>query len=186
MADQVRSDALRQLEADIIDKKQVLFERYRSETYETVRDYTLMRSDGSRVQLSELFGDHDDLILVYNMGTTCSYCTMWADGFNGLLDYLESRAAFVVCSPDPPEVQRAFASKRGWSFPMVSCDDSSFFSEMGFESSMSDRADISTFYRDRDSTIKRVASREFFPFDDYNPVWNMFGLLKDGLDGWRP
>ena len=89
---------------------------------EPVRDYELNGADGP-VRLSELFGDGDDLILVHNMGTGCSNCTMWADGFNGEWEHLQSRAAFVVVSPDGPEVQRAFARRRGWRFPMCRGDD---------------------------------------------------------------
>ena len=85
---------------------------------EPVRDYELNGADGP-VRLSELFGDGDDLILVHNMGTGCSNCTMWADGFNGEWEQLQSRAAFVVVSPDGPEVQQAFARGRGWAVPDV-------------------------------------------------------------------
>ncbi|MYH60955.1 MAG: DUF899 domain-containing protein, partial [Caldilineaceae bacterium SB0675_bin_29] len=69
---------------------------------EPVRDYELKSTDGS-VRLSELFGYSEDLILIHNMGTGCSNCTMWADGFNGEWEHLQSRAAFVVVSPDGPE-----------------------------------------------------------------------------------
>ena len=41
------------------------------------------------------------------MGRGCSYCTLWADGFNGLRHHFEDRAAFVVVSPDTPEQQKA-------------------------------------------------------------------------------
>src|SRR4051794_29424934 len=55
-------------------------------------------SPEGRVSLDELFGDHDELLVIHNMGAGCSYCTMWADGFNGLIDHLEDRAAFVLSS----------------------------------------------------------------------------------------
>jgi predicted dithiol-disulfide oxidoreductase (DUF899 family) len=61
------------------------------------------------VQLSDLFGEHEDLIVIHNMGVSCPYCTLWADGFNGLIRHLEDRAAFVMVSPDPPDIQKEFA-----------------------------------------------------------------------------
>src|SRR3990172_11779288 len=67
-----------------------------------VPDYILNDPDGNPVKLSELFGDKNDLILVHNMGRHCWDCTMWADGFNGLRHHLNSRASFVVCTPDEP------------------------------------------------------------------------------------
>ncbi|HEY4822831.1 MAG TPA: hypothetical protein VIH83_04000 [Candidatus Bathyarchaeia archaeon] len=50
---------------------------------EKVREYVLTDSEGGKAALSTLFGKKDDLILVHNMGRSCPYCTMWADGFNG-------------------------------------------------------------------------------------------------------
>jgi predicted dithiol-disulfide oxidoreductase (DUF899 family) len=89
-----------------------------------VEDYTFVSARGDTVTLSSLFGDKDELIAIHNMGRACPYCTMWADGFNGLARHLEDRAAFVVVSPDPPEEQAKFAASRGWTFRMVSAQGS--------------------------------------------------------------
>jgi len=78
---------------------------------EPVKDYTFRRADGGSVRLSELFGDKADLFVIHNMGQSCRYCTLWADGFNGAYAHLSNRAAFVVSSPDTPEKQRKFAGK---------------------------------------------------------------------------
>ena len=77
-----------------------------------VENYRLATSNGP-VRLAELFGAHERLFVIHNMGTGCPQCTMWADGFNGVLPHLENHAAFVVSSPDDPAVQRAFAAERG-------------------------------------------------------------------------
>src|SRR5437764_13754977 len=84
---------------------------------EEVEDYRFATTDGP-VHLSELFGDQEYLFVIHNMGKACPACTMWADGFNGVLPHLENRAAFVVSSPDDPPTQRAFAAERGWRFRM--------------------------------------------------------------------
>jgi predicted dithiol-disulfide oxidoreductase (DUF899 family) len=73
-----------------------------------VDDYLFEGWNGP-VRLSELFGGKRDLFVIHNMGTTCRYCTMWADGFNGVYDHLADRAAFVLATPDTPDVQRQFA-----------------------------------------------------------------------------
>lgn len=70
------------------------------------------------VRLSDLFGRHEDLMVVHNMGSSCPGCTLWADGYNGVHHHVVTRAAFVVSSPDPPDVQEAFAASRGWRFLM--------------------------------------------------------------------
>ena len=81
-----------------------------------IEDYTLASLDGG-VRLSALFGDKDHLFVIHNMGAGCPYCTLWADGFNGIMPHLENRAAFVVCSPDSPEQQRKFAGFAGLAVP---------------------------------------------------------------------
>ena len=68
------------------------------------------------VRLSSLFDEHDDLILIHNMGVSCPLCTLWADGYNGIHQHVVRRAAFAVTSPDGPEVQQKIASSRGMGF----------------------------------------------------------------------
>jgi hypothetical protein len=57
--------------------------------------------------LGKMKGHYKDLILVHNMGQSCRYCTMWADGFNGIHPHLANRAAFALVWPDLPEGQEA-------------------------------------------------------------------------------
>jgi peroxiredoxin len=96
-----------------------------------VANYEFRVPDGI-VTLTELFGDHEDLMVVHNMGVSCPGCTLWADGYNGIHQHVTSRAAFVVSSPDAPEVQQKFAASRGWVFPMVSHMGNSFAEDMGY------------------------------------------------------
>src|SRR5437867_12015991 len=76
-----------------------------------VDDYTFSTVKGP-TRLSRLFGAKRDLVVIHNMGAGCPYCTLWADGYSGLYDHIASRAAFVIASPDPPEIQRRFARSR--------------------------------------------------------------------------
>jgi predicted dithiol-disulfide oxidoreductase (DUF899 family) len=157
---------------------------------EPVEDYELKNACGP-VRLSELFGGGDDLILIHNMGTGCSNCTMWADGFNGIYDHLRSRVEFVVVSPDSPEVQQAFARKRGWRFPMYSAEGTTFAKDLGFqwegEAFLSGfQPGVSVFRRENAGRIVRVAKDSFGPGDLYCGTWHLFDLLPDGPAGWDP
>ena len=122
-----------ELEYQLQDIKRQLAELRRTRPREEVGDYTLKDADGRDAPLASLFGTHSRLILVHNMGRDCAHCTMWADGFVGLVPHLASRAAFVVTSPDAPEAQKEFAQARGWNFPMCSAKGTSFVSDMGFD-----------------------------------------------------
>jgi predicted dithiol-disulfide oxidoreductase (DUF899 family) len=137
---------------------------------------TRLDSSAGPVALSDLFGDKDNLIVIHNMGAGCSYCTMWADGFNGVYDHLAARASFVVASPDTPQTQRRFAESRGWRFPMVSYGGSDFAEACGYRRDGSFYPGVSIFTR-KDGRIARVADEPFSPGDDFCIVWQFLSLL---------
>ncbi|MFN0303150.1 MAG: DUF899 family protein [Burkholderiales bacterium] len=151
---------------------------------QAVQDYTFASTGGS-VRLSELFGDKDDLFVIHNMGAGCPYCTMWADGFNGVLDHLENRAAFVVSSPDSPDAQQKFKASRGWRFRMVSHQGSTFAIDMGYKGDASWTPGVSVFKR-RNGTILRVSDAPFAPGDDFCAAWHLFDLIPEGPADWSP
>lgn len=176
---------IERLELELVERHQRLAELKRRAPREAVQDYTLAGWNGP-VQLSELFAGKPDLIVVHNMGRGCSSCTLWADGLNGVYPHLADRAAFVVCSPDPVEVQKEFASGRGWRFPMVSGRDSTFIQDMGFRSEKGWEPGVSTFHREPTGGIVRVARAPFGPFDQFCAVWHLFALLAEGVNEWEP
>ena len=151
---------------------------------QAVADYEFAGWDGP-VRLSALFGDKRDLFVIHNMGTGCVYCTMWADGFNGVYPHMANRAAFVVSSPDSPEQQQAFAGDRGWRFPMVSHAGTSFAHDMGYLRDGKFWPGVSAF-RKRNGAIERVSDAELGPGDDFCTVWHFLDLLPEGADGWSP
>lgn len=155
---------------------------------EPVADQVFGTPDGE-VSLSALFGDKDTLILIHNMGKACVYCTQWADGFNGLLEHLQDRAAFVLSSPDAPAVQREFADSRGWKFRLVSHAGTDFARRMGYMRKHQGKdgfwPGVSVFRKTPDGVV-RVSDTSFGPGDDFNPVWNLLELLPEGAAGWEP
>src|SRR5262249_40935614 len=84
-----------------------------------VQDYEFTNSEGT-VRRPNIWCHNVDPILVQKMGVSCSYCTIWADGYNGINPHVVTREGFAVSSPDRPGVQHKFAASRGWKFPMVS------------------------------------------------------------------
>lgn len=148
-----------------------------------VADYEFADTAG-KVRLSELFGEHEDLIIVHNMGVACSYCTLWADGYNGIHQHVATRAGFAVSSPDRPSVQKRVAETRGWKFPMVSHEGSSFARDMGYVSAKGGwMPGLSVFRRDGD-TILRVSDTGFSPGDDFCVLWHFFDMLPGGVGAW--
>jgi predicted dithiol-disulfide oxidoreductase (DUF899 family) len=175
------------LDYQLQDIKAKLAELRRRRPREEVRNYQLLDSEGREAALSTLFGNRSRLILVHNMGRDCTFCTMWADGFTGLLPHLESRAAFVLTSPDKPEAQQEFAQSRGWNFPVYSTQGTTFVADMGFDIENEGlMPGVSVFTKEADGKIYRVSRAEFAPGDDFCATWHFFDLLPEGIDGWEP
>lgn len=152
---------------------------------EEVADYAFTGPDGP-VRLSQLFGGKDTLIAIHNMGRSCPACTMWADGYSGLSQHLENRAAFVVTSPDDPATQAEFARSRGWRFRMVSHQGSDFAADMGYRSPEGGwLPGISVFKRQGDKIV-RVSDQRLGPGDDFCALYHFLDMTPEGWDGWRP
>ncbi len=151
-----------------------------------VKDFTLTSPKGKKVKLSELFGDKDELIVIQNMGQSCPYCTLWADGFSGVAEHLENRAGFALVSPDKPKDLKKFAKSRKWNYQSYSSHGSDFKKALGFESAEgSPQPGVSTFYREK-GKIYNIANDTFGPGDVYCSVWPLLDLLKKGVNGWSP
>jgi predicted dithiol-disulfide oxidoreductase (DUF899 family) len=173
-------------EKAMLQSKIQLTELRKRRPKELVTDYSLRNAEGE-VKLSAMFGDRDELLLIHNMGKSCPYCTLWADGFNGVVPHLQNRAAFVVVSPDDAATQKEFAAGRGWRFDMYSAKGTSFAKDMGFEDDKGKPwPGVSTFEKGADGKIYRTGRTYFGPGDDFCSVWHLFDLLPKGVADWAP
>ncbi|MSR29677.1 MAG: DUF899 domain-containing protein [Phycisphaerales bacterium] len=163
----------------------------------SVEDYEFRDSNGATVRLSELFGDHDDLVVIHNMGESCQYCALWADGLSAFAPHIARRAALVLASPNSPASLMNQINKRGWKFRVISDAGTRFARDMGFEGqsvshSTTRLPGVSAFHRERDATlagfgrIHRVGAAQFGPGDEFCAIWPIFDLITGGVGGWVP
>jgi len=152
-----------------------------------VDDFVLQQAAGP-IKLSECFEGKRDLILIYNMGIHCSYCTMWADGINGMQAHLRDRAGLILVSGDSAEVVEKTAHDRDWKFPVAANAESGFFDAMGMDPKGTGEPwpGMSTFHLNENDEIEHIGTESFGPFDLYSPVWHFIGRLKEGVNGWEP
>lgn len=149
-----------------------------------IKDYQFETLDG-QVSLAELFGQHERLLVIHNMGQACRYCTLWGDGLNGFVPHLESTLALVMVSKDSPEVQRRFAQSRGWRFRMASHGGGQYMADhvgCEFEANMPGVA----CYTRQGTSIHRQALNFFGPGDLYCPMWNLLALAGIETSTWTP
>ena len=78
-------DQIAALERKVHRQQEQLAALRRKAGPEIVVDFVFKGRNDANVPLSTLFGAKDDLIVIHNMGRKCPYCTMWADGFDGIL-----------------------------------------------------------------------------------------------------
>ena len=148
----------------------------------TVPDYAFQTLDGETT-LGELFGAHEKLLVIHNMGQGCRYCTLWADGFNGLLPHLESVLSVVLVSKDAPALQRRFAHSRGWRFRMASHGGGAYIQEQGVFGK-AENYPGAVVYQRQGAAILRKNACVFGPGDLYCALWPFLGMA--GLDDWTP
>ena len=181
------SDKIESLEKEMMETKKELATLRAQQSHPLIREYTFLNQSNETVKLIDLFGKKDELIMPFNMGKKCSYCTLWADGYNGLVNHLEDRAAFVVVSPDSPEVQKEFTTSRNWAFSMVSSQDMDFYKEMDMLGEEGGTwPGVVTFIKNENGEIFRYAKSFFGPGDNFCAMWDFNDLLPIQDEIWVP
>lgn len=176
-------DKMRKLEEDISTSRKKLVKLLRKQAAMDVQDYTMKDTAGNDIKLSEMFGDKENLILIHNMGKSCPYCTLWADGFSGVAYFIEKKAAFALTSPDSPDVQKQFAESRGWKMKTYSAAGTSFIKDMGYEmENKSYWPGVSVFHKDSNGQVTRVAMDFFGPGDFYASPFHLFDLIPGNVN----
>ena len=153
------------------------------------------------VRMSDLFEDPTKpLVLMHFMfgkkqAQPCPMCTMWADGYDGVVMHLKQRVNFAVLIAGDVKTFSEYARDRGWQqLRVVSAAESGLKQRLGFE--MDDGAQlpgVSVFVRQTDGSMNHFYSQsavmgggEFRGMDLLTPVWSFLDLTPDGRDDWFP
>lgn len=166
------------------------------ETFEELRE-------GQRVpvKLSELFVDPaKPLILMQFMfgksqAKPCPMCTLWADGYDGVVPHLQQRVNFAVLVAGDVEEFACHARERGWqNLRLVSAAGSTLKAELGFESAEGGQLPgVSVYTRGGDGVLRHFYSQcaflgeaGFRGMDLLSPAWHFFDLLPEGRGDFMP
>lgn len=178
------NDKIAAMEMKLYEMTLELNELKKQATSSEVPNYSFATLAGPSTLL-ELFSEKQKLLVIHNMGQSCRYCTLWGDGFNGLVDHLESAMSVVMVSKDTPELQREFANSRGWRFRLASHAGGKYITEQTVMEGSSNMPGAVVYERDGD-TIMRRSSSVFGPGDLYSPMWNLLGLAGMTEADWTP
>ncbi len=175
---------IQELEQQVAELTAQLKELYINNSPVEVSDYSFETEFGE-VKLSDLFGNQDTLFVIHNMGDSCRYCTLWADGLNGFLAHLESAMSVVLVSKDSPAHQRKFANSRGWNFRLASHHGGKYAEDHTQYESYANMPGAAVYQRSNGKIIKKNACL-FGPGDLYCSIWNVIALAGIEEENWTP
>ena len=154
-----------------------------------------------QVRLSELFGEHETLLLysfMYgaDMSRPCQMCTSLLDSLDGASPDVLERAGFAVVAKSPIGRLRQYARERGWvNFRLVSSAGTSYNSDYHGEDDEGDQVSrMNVFTRD-DGVIRHfwasersetLPGQEPRHVDTIWPLWNLLDLTPAGRGDWHP
>jgi len=178
-------EKIQSLEQQIFELNQQLIDLKKSLVNEKeIQNYQFDTLNG-KTDLSSLFSDKNLLLVIHNMGQGCRYCTLWADGFNGLLPHLESVMSVVLVSKDTPEVQKKFSRSRGWHFNLASHCNNTYITENSVMKDQNNMPGAIVYEKVANKIIKKNTCI-FGPGDLYCSMWSLLGLAGIGLSDWTP
>lgn len=151
--------------------------------------------------LSALFADPGKpLVLMHFMfggkqESPCPMCTMWADGYDGVVRHLEQHLNFGVVVAGDLAAFRSHARDRGWrAVRLLSSEGTSFKRDFGMEDGEgAQMPGVSVFVLGEDGAARHfytggamMAPDHFRGMDLLSPVWSFLDLTPEGRGSWFP
>lgn len=190
-----------QAEKEFTQQREAMAEARRALPWQVIsEDYVFAGLDGP-ITLTELFGDHRQLIIQHFMFGSdwdegCPSCSFWVDGINGTTVHLAARdTAFALVSTAAPTILDAYRQRMGWELRWVSSADSTFNADMGvspavdgtthynFDTAPNEAAElpaISVFNRLDDGTVALSYQTFARGLDKANVVYQLLDLTPQG------
>lgn len=155
-------------------------------------DYVFASEEGA-IKLSQLFGEHSQLIVYHFMfhpewDEGCKSCSFWADSFDGMIPHLAARdVGFGVISHAPLEKLLAYRKRMGWRFPWLSAAGNSFNSDfnVSFTAAQLESEDASYNYKDGPIQGREKPGASVFQKDG-DVIYHTYSTYARGLDNLNP
>ena len=122
-------------------------------------------------------------------------CTLWADGYDGVVPHLSQNVNFAVVVAGDVGTFRAYARERGWrNVRILSSGGSTLKPDLGFESPDGQQLPgVSVFVRDADGSVRHTYSGsavmgdgQYRGMDFLSPLWNFLDLTPGGRGDFMP
>ena len=155
-----------------------------------------------QVRISELFTGEGRPLIVYHFmygkaqTSACPMCTMWIDGYNGIVDHVTQNADFVIVAAADVPTLRGYARNRGWDrLRLLSAGSSTFKYDLDSEDEDGAQdSTVSVFTRDPDGSVRHFYTGHPWTSEEVrergidllSPVWNLLDLTPQGRGDWYP
>lgn len=154
-----------------------------------------------RLRLSALFDRPDETVVLMHFmfgkkqQAPCPMCTLWADGYDGIVPHLEQRIRFAVVIAGDVAAFRDYARSRGWrNLRVLSSGDSTLKRDLGFEDADgAQQPGASVFRLGADgrprhfySVCAVITPTQFRGMDLLSPFWNFLDLTPEGRGAFMP
>jgi predicted dithiol-disulfide oxidoreductase (DUF899 family) len=162
------------------------------------QDY-VFDEDGREVAFSDLFGDHETLVIYSFMfprslddDMPCPACTSILDSLDGAARHLTQRVALAAVAKAPSPRIRAYATERGWAhLRLLSSAANDYNRDYNAEGSDGSQAPIFNVFTRRDGEIRHFWGSELMSapteegqeprhVDFIWPVWNVLDATPEG------
>jgi predicted dithiol-disulfide oxidoreductase (DUF899 family) len=169
------------------------------------QDYVFEQASGGEVQLSELFADGKDSLIIYSymygpqMAQPCVSCTSILDALDGEAPHVMQRANFFVVAKSPIERIMKFTTERGWrNLQLLSSANNTYNRDYHAENEKGDQLPALNVFAKRDGAIHHFYNTELLyapsepgqdgrHVDQIWPLWNLFDLTPEGRgEKWYP
>lgn len=165
-------------------------------------NYAFVGEDGHEITLTEMFGDHDTLVVYsYMFGpdrdTPCPMCTSWMGSFSNKVADVQQRVALAFTARAPIDRLVAAKKERGWTDMPVFSDPSGAYTRQYVNAEDGDDAGYNVFTR-RDGEIRHFWAEEIGidmndPGEDargaieMDPLWALLDTTPGGRGtDWYP
>jgi predicted dithiol-disulfide oxidoreductase (DUF899 family) len=160
--------------------------------YRVDEDYVFVGERGE-AKLSELFGDHSQLLVYHFMfhpdwDEGCKSCSFWADSFDGVVPHLAARdVALAVISRGPLDKLMTYRKRMGWSFPWVSSEGNTFNFDfdVSFHTQQLEAKTARYNYKDNASVGPEMPGVSVFR-QEGKDIYHTYSTFSRGLDPLNP
>ena len=167
-----------------------LSEQRRELPWERVDKEYIFEGPNGRETLAQLFDKRSQLIVYHFMFAPdweagCKHCSWWADNFDRNIVHLNHRdVSMVAISRAPLHKLEVFKKRMGWNFKWLSAANTDFNYDyyVSFRPAELAKGEIYQNYRHKQSSMSDVAGVTVFYKDQHENIFHTYSCYERGLD----